>query len=1184
MPLSPRTTYTYHVFLASPGDVNEERQHVRQFFERYNRHHARLWNVRFEVVDWENYSAIGVGRPQELITQQTLEKYKDSLALVVGIMGQRFGMPTGEAESGTEEEFNWALESNLDSGWPEIKWFFRKVEQFVAPADPKAITKALKQWKKVNAFRERLQKNDPPIYYREYPGPSGFRDVLENDLNLWLSDGDRPWVPDFAVPALTPPAETAESVSVTVPAEFDVGDYRQALVDRFDVLNFEMLDVSGAYYGGVKLWSVFVPQSVRECHEYAPHLLEMPKEHVERLIEKGEVDADELAEAEQMQDERRRQYLNQPVRPVLGVMDDASLNRCVILGDPGSGKSALLRYLAIRWTRICGEGSWAALPVPLLIELRDYHRWNGQDDKSILRYLQTGSNWHRLNPQTLNHLTENPERVILLLDGLDEIFDPAERALVVDDIQQFSRDFPDLRIVVTSRVVGYRPGRLRDAKFRHFMIQDLDESQIDAFLGFWHDVTFEKGDEARQKRERLLQAIQRSKSIAQLAGNPLLLTMMAILNRNQKLPDDRVDLYAQCSRLLLHQWDVERTLGKFPGLSDEIGLREKTDILRTVAYAMQTRLSDKSRANYIDGTTLASLIEDYLHTELRFEQSRAVARALVEQLRTRNFILCDLGADSYAFVHRTFLEYFCAADIVHQFNVAKTLSEQDLIALFDAHCRDDDWREVLRLICGQIDEQFVGRIVEHLTSRNTIDEVHHLKKAPEIPLAIWCLSEVRNSASLTRAGQRLFRVVIQVFQKNSIYDELDQILAAARELGSMWPGVKWDDDYENDFDQLFELREEGAPVSTGCWPVFVAHVFDDRLRVANLAVCGNWSARSSAFEILAQKWPDETTRKLLAERAVNDEAGICRGDALKALFSKWPDANTRTLLEERVVQDKLIEPRIVSINALAEAWPDENTRSLLEEHAVRDEDEFGRQTAMKVLAETWRDETTWKLIAERADRDEDESTRRAALQALAEKWPDETTRELLAQRAVQDDHEYPRSAAIQALAENWPDEATRELLVQRAVQDDHEYPRYAALQALVGKWPDETTRELLAQRAVQDEHWHPRIAALGALAKKWPDETTREMLAQLAIQGPDGKDRGEHCSLLGKMHSEFGRILPTRDLDGVEPYLDPLEPIPRDHIERAAEQVGIRPADIDAQVASLSAHFGWDITRGAKAT
>ncbi len=74
MPLNPPLVREYHVFLASPGDVSAERQHVRRFFDDYNRSIAPLWNARFVVIDWENYATTGVGRPQELITQQTLEK------------------------------------------------------------------------------------------------------------------------------------------------------------------------------------------------------------------------------------------------------------------------------------------------------------------------------------------------------------------------------------------------------------------------------------------------------------------------------------------------------------------------------------------------------------------------------------------------------------------------------------------------------------------------------------------------------------------------------------------------------------------------------------------------------------------------------------------------------------------------------------------------------------------------------------------------------------------------------------------------------------------------------------------------------------------------------------------------------------------------------------------------------
>ena len=82
-------------------------------------------------------------------------------------------------------------------------------------------------------------------------------------------------------------------------------------------------------------------------------------------------------------------------------------------------------------------------------------------------------------------------------------------------------------------------------------------------------------------------------------------------------------------------------------------------------------------------------------------------------------------------------------------------------------------------------------------------------------------------------------------------------------------------------------------------------------------------------------------------------------------------------------------------------------------------------------------------------------------------------------------------------------------------------------------------------------------------------------------QGDHGGDLAA-CTALGGMHSEFGRILFTKGLNGHSPYLDPLEPIAREHIEQAAERVGIASADIDAQVASLSAHLGWAITRGLR--
>jgi len=985
MALTPNSLRQYHVFLASPGDVAVERQAVRKFFDNYNRSTARIWNVRFDLVDWENYSTVGVGRPQELITRQTLEKYQASLALVIGIMAQRFGSPSGKAESGTEEEFNWAMESHRSSGFPEIKWFFRRVDKLEVPSDPDEAGAALDQWKKVCIFRKQMQNMNNPVFYAEYPSATAFSDVFACDLHHWLADSGRPWAVQRA-------SALGGSPSLALPVEFDSESYRLSVLKRYDKLNFEMLDTTGSSYNAVRLWSVFVAQSVRECHQYNPRLLEIPKEHQHRLVKNGDIRAEELEEAEKEADQLRKDYFRQPLRPVLDVVEKAlsssgsgAARKIVFLGDPGSGKSSLLRYLAVRWAGITDAALRDAQPIPLVVELGAYGRWRCDQRKDFVQFLEEAPGWYSWTPGLLASLLVQPGRFVLLLDGLDEVFDAISRAEVIDDIQRFSSDFPQLSILVTSRVVGYHAQRLRDSDFNHFMLQDLGSAQITDFLQRWHEETFYDLAQAATKRERLQKAVRESKSIALLAGNPLLLTMMAILNRNQELPRDRSDLYAQASRVLLHQWDTERALKDFPGIVNDIGLREKSDILRLIAAHMQAAPGGL-KGNLIDGPALTNLIEGYLQGELHILQSRAVARTVVEQLRLRNFILCFAGADSYAFVHRTFLEYFCATEFVHQFNVAKSLTESGLVALFDQHCCDDEWCEVLRLICGQIDEQFVGQIVDHLASRTDLEKWDGIGSLPEIPLAIYCMCECRNLSKLQSAGRMLMSRVIQCLAHPDVRPSyLSALAVACQEIGPRWPGKE-----QLRACAISRARDLGIPGSY-FWPYIVAAIEPDRDIIIALSRFGGTFFTSSLAPI----------------------------------------------------------------------------------------------GALRILAETW---------------------------------------------------------------------------------------------------PDQATRELLTQRAVQDEDTRSRSAALEALAKTWPDQATRELLTQRACEETDASERGKVCFLLGAMHSGLGRILMTRDLDGLAPYLDPIKPIPRKHFQKAAAKVGIPRDHIDDQVASLSAHMGWDIMAGVKKT
>ena len=62
-----------------------------------------------------------------------------------------------------------------------------------------------------------------------------------------------------------------------------------------------------------------------------------------------------------------------------------------------------------------------------------------------------------------------------------------------------------------------------------------------------------------------------------------------------------------------------------------------------------------------------------------------------------------------------------AAEYVARFKDDRTLSEADLLALFDAHCRDEDWREVLRLIAGGLSN---GEISQELVIAEQTTKAH----------------------------------------------------------------------------------------------------------------------------------------------------------------------------------------------------------------------------------------------------------------------------------------------------------------------------------------------------------------------------------------------------------------------------------------------------------------------------
>ena len=90
--------------------------------------------------------------------QQIIDEYikKSNYDIFIGLMKNRFGHPTKKAGSGTEHEFNDALDRKKKSknNEPKILFFFGKDEVDI---DHPKIEEIIQQRKKVKEFKSKIQ-------------------------------------------------------------------------------------------------------------------------------------------------------------------------------------------------------------------------------------------------------------------------------------------------------------------------------------------------------------------------------------------------------------------------------------------------------------------------------------------------------------------------------------------------------------------------------------------------------------------------------------------------------------------------------------------------------------------------------------------------------------------------------------------------------------------------------------------------------------------------------------------------------------------------------------------------------------------------------------------------------------------------------------------------------------------
>ncbi len=458
-----------------------------------------------------------------------------------------------------------------------------------------------------------------------------------------------------------------------------IEEYREALARQLDAFPFLSVLTSDLADGNlnITLHDLFVPPQVTESvppGDKNPSRERNPREQESRTPTPA-------------------RGLPQPVEDVVGADGTEWL---VILGAPGSGKTSLGQWLALRLCRADTTSPALKLPtelVPVCIDLRQFARGHGD----FFDYLDTHHREHSLplRKTALQHLAET-KQLLWLFDGLDEV-DASVRTDIAQKILGLKRAYGGYG-VITGRIVGSEDARrlLANGEIPAYTLWDFDDARVDQFLERWHNVVYaDDTATGARARDRLREAVRSTPAIYELSHNPLLLTLIARLGHSD-LPRRRHELLDRAAELLLERWDLARGLPR----SIRFSLAIKRRFLAGLAWHMALDVPG-GFGNILDQEHLLRFTEKFCQETFPGDEDSATttARDLIRVLRSRNTIFGAIGGNAFGFLHKAFFEFFLAEAIFKQIQAC---DDEQLGVFFAAGWHGSPWRETLLLLCGRM--------------------------------------------------------------------------------------------------------------------------------------------------------------------------------------------------------------------------------------------------------------------------------------------------------------------------------------------------------------------------------------------------------------------------------------------------------------------------------------------------
>ena len=375
--------------------------------------------------------------------------------------------------------------------------------------------------------------------------------------------------------------------------------------------------------------------------------------------------------------------------------------RWVVLGDPGLGKTTLMRHLAFTLAK---EHERTERWIPVYVASKEL-----ASGPSLFQKIERRLSAARPAAQFEDFLVSQAQdgRIVFLFDGLDEV--PAGiRAEVLEIIQGIASQYPQSTVIVASRPIGYSG---IGGGFQEASILPLERSDRLRFLTRW--LENDGVEEAAARAQRAVIAMDAERSIRELSSVPLYLTLIALLLSDGVEPRPRrSQLYDQILDYLLkgkHRPNARR-LRPMPVLNHvRRALRFVAEGMLVDDLLAQPVLDIEEKLHEPEATSFASPILN--HAEWGGNMMR-----FLTDVSERTAILGphDGEDEAWRFLHKSFLESLVAESLGIKFEAQGM--EPILAHLHQLPGDEGRWAEPLALLAGRIDN--ADALVEGLVRVN----------------------------------------------------------------------------------------------------------------------------------------------------------------------------------------------------------------------------------------------------------------------------------------------------------------------------------------------------------------------------------------------------------------------------------------------------------------------------------